>query len=103
MRKFLFLGISICFLISCASGSRQIDDFTSKTYIGMSISDFMKLEGRKKMVSMQNGVSIYKVVKRVWYDSDGSGSDHMFFYFVDQKLTQVDKGERAVDYRIRVD
>ena len=47
--------------------------------------------------------TVYKVTKRVWYDSDGSGSDYRFFYFVDGKLTAIDQGERAVDYRLRID
>ena len=35
---------------------------------------------------------------QVWYDSDGSGSGFKFFYFVDNQLTHLDEGEKAVDY-----
>lgn len=90
-------------LTNCASGKNQMNDAMSNVYVGMPISEFNKIFPKKEMVSMKEGVTIYKVSKRVWYDSDGSGSDYRYFYFVDNKLAQVDKGERAVDRRIRID
>lgn len=75
----------------------------SNVYVGMPISEFNQAFPKKETVSLKEGVTIYKVSKRVWYDSDGSGSDYRYFYFADGKLFQVDKGERAVDQRIRID
>ena len=72
-------------------------------YIGMSIEEFNKVFSKKEIVSMKEGVTIYKVTKKVWYDSDGSGADFRYFYFKDNKLVQVDKGQRGVDKRIQVD
>ena len=75
----------------------------SNVYVGMPISEFNKLFPKKEIVSMKEKVTIFKVSKRVWYDSDGSGSDYRYFYFSDNELAKVNKGERAVDRRIRID
>ena len=90
-------------LSNCASGSKQMNNAMNNVYIGMPITEFHRTFPKKETVSLKEGVTIYRVSKRVWYDSDGSGSDYRYFYFVDNELSQVDKGERAVDQRIRID
>ncbi|KRB54702.1 hypothetical protein [Flavobacterium sp. Root186] len=106
MRKIkIFSIVSFCvlMLVGCMSGKRQIEEITSKVYIGMSLEDFNKVVKRKTLVAMKDGVTVYKVKRQVWYDSDGSGADVRFFYFYEGKLTSVDEGERKVDRRIQID
>jgi len=80
-----------------------MNEAMSKIYVGMTIAEFNQIFPKKELISLKDGITIYKVTKRVWYDSDGSGSSYRYFYFKDNKLAQVDKGERAVDRRIRID
>jgi hypothetical protein len=103
MKKILTGLIIIMFTLSCSSGKNQMDQVTSQVYIGMPIAEFNKVIPKKRLIEMRKDVTVYKVTKRVWYDSDGSGSDYRFFYFVDGRLSAIDQGERAVDYRIRID
>ncbi len=106
MKKIVFIvAVSLLSMTitNCASGKNQMNDLLNQVYIGMPIAEFNKVCPKKQVVEMKNNITIYKVSKRVWYDSDGSGSDYGFFYFVDGKLAQMDKGERATDYRIRID
>jgi hypothetical protein len=97
---FLFLAM---ILHSCTSGKGKLDKITSKVYIGMTISEFNKIVPKKQLVEMRKDITVYKVSRQVWYDSDGSGGDLRFFYFIDGKLSSIDEGERAVDYRIKID
>ena len=41
-------------------------------------------------------------IENIEYDLNWR-KDHRFFYFENNKLAKVDKGERATDYRIRID
>ena len=52
---------------------------------------------------MNEQITVYKVNKGNWYDSDGSGRDYRYFYFKNNKLVKIDKGQRAVDYRVKID
>lgn len=90
-------------MIGCASGKNQMNEVTSQVYIGMPIAEFNKIVPKKRLIEMRQDITVYKVTKRVWYDSDGSGEDYRFFYFVEGKLTAIDQGERAVDYRVKID
>lgn len=72
-------------------------------YIGMSIAEFNKVVKKKETIAMREDVIIYRVFRGNWYDSDGSGTAYRYFYFVNNKLNKVDKGQRAVDYRIKID
>ena len=72
--------------------------------IGMTIEDFKKNIPKDKeviadMVEMNPEVTIYKVIKPTNYYS----GDFRFFYFENNKLVKIDKGERAVDYRIKIE
>ncbi len=106
MKKIFTILIFISFstlLMNCVSGKKQMNEALNNVEIGISKTEFNKLFPKKELVAMKNGVTIYKVSKRVWYDSNGSGSAYRFFYFSDNRLTQMDKGERATDYRIKID
>lgn len=74
-----------------------------KTYIGMPEKDFKELFKDEKVVAMKPEVTVYLIDKRTYHDLYGWRGDYRYFYFVNQKLIQVDKGERAVDYRIKID
>ena len=75
----------------------------NNVYVGMSIAEFNKVVKKKEVVAMREDVIIYRIYRGNWYDSDGSGKAHRYFYFIDNKLSKVDRGERAVDYRIKID
>lgn len=92
MKKIIRLVLSISILIlmsNCASGKKQMKKGMDEMYIGMPIAEFNKVFPKKELTSSINGVKIYKVSKRVWYDSDGSGSSRRYFYFDDNKLVLV--------------
>jgi hypothetical protein len=95
--------ILVLFLFGCVSGKRQVQKLTEKVYLGMSITEFNKQVKNKTLVVLRKDITIYKVERRVWYDSDGSGSGFKFFYFVNNQLTHLDEGEKSVDYRIQID
>ena len=101
MKNLLIAIITFC-LLGCASGKNQMVKLTSKVYIGMSLQEFNKVIPSKRLVEMNKEVTIYKVERRVWYDSDGSGSDFKFFYFRDGKLVEMNEGERPQE-RIQIE
>jgi len=103
MKKNVLIIILTLSLFGCISGKNQMSEIVSKVYIGMPISDFNKVVHKKRLVVMRKDVTIYKVERQVWYDSDGSNADYKYFYFVDNLLSHLDEGERAVDYRIQID
>ena len=72
-------------------------------FIGMTIQEFSKVAKKKQVVLMNEQITVYKVNKGNWYDSDGSGRDYRYFYFKNNKLVKIDKGQRAVDYRVKID
>lgn len=103
MKKIITASIVILFIVSCASGKKQVNQIMSKIYIGMSISEFNEVVKKKEVVAMREDVIIYRIFRGNWYDTDGSGTAHRYFYFIDNKLSKVDKGQRATDYRIKID
>lgn len=101
--RLLFL-FSIFVLISCgANPERYMNKVVEKTYIGMPEKEFKELFKDEKVIAMKPEVTVYLIDKRTYHDLYGWRGDYRYFYFVNQKLIQVDKGERAVDYRIRID
>lgn len=106
MKKIAFITMASLLsmtLANCASGKNQLNNLLNQVYIGMPIAEFNKICQKKQVEKMENNITIYRVTKQVWYDSDGSGSDYGFFYFVDGKLVEMNKGERATDYRIKIE
>ncbi|WP_296685108.1 hypothetical protein [Flavobacterium sp.] len=106
MKKIAFITMASLLsmtLANCASGKNQLNNLLNQVYIGMPIAEFNKICPKKQVEKMENNITIYRVTKQVWYDSDGSGSDYGFFYFVDGKLVEMNKGERATDYRIKIE
>lgn len=64
----------------------------------MSESEFKGLTENERMVYMDENQSIYKIER-----TQGKGSAHKFFYFQNNRLMRIDEGERATDFRIKVD
>jgi len=65
--------------------------------IGMNQQDFLK-HNRVIPVKETESVSIYKKVNYPF----GAPAETKFFYFVNSKLVQVDEGQRAVDYNLKI-
>jgi hypothetical protein len=103
MKKIICLTFLSLLLQGCVSGKNQMQEIVSKVYIGMPLSEFNKIIPKKRLIIMRKDVTVYKVERQVWYDSDGSNADFKYFYFVDNLLSHLDEGERAVDYRIQID
>jgi len=103
MKKIIIYLFIALIIFGCASGKSQLGRIVSQVYLGMTIAEFNKMVPKKSLVSMRKDVTVYLVSRQVWYDSDGSGADFMYFYFIEGKLSSMDHGERAVDYRIKID
>jgi uncharacterized protein YcfL len=107
MKKQLLLPtiiISSIILNSCgAQPEKLMSKVMEKTYIGMSESEFKeKVEGEEN-VKMSTEISIYKVKVSSFRYIEHYQEKVRFFYFNNNKLVQVDEGERAIDYRIKID
>lgn len=97
-------------LLSCGANPTKLMTKTlDKVYIGMPISEFKEKVDKEELVKANSQVTIYRLVYKTYNDAhvvlSGNGwrQDHRYFYFVNGKLNRIDKGERAVDYRIKID
>jgi hypothetical protein len=115
MKKFnlIIILISISTLvISCgANPAKNISKTMDKVYIGMSVSEFKEKVENEELVEMNQKVTIFKKVIKsynhylsILYGVPILASvDTRFFYFENNQLVKVDEGERAVDYRVKID
>jgi hypothetical protein len=112
MKKFnlIIILISISTLvISCgANPAKNISKTMDKVYIGMSVSEFKEKVENEELVEMNQKVTIFKkVIKSYNHYLYGvpilASVDTRFFYFENNQLVKVDEGERAVDYRVKID
>jgi len=109
-QKIIVLFSITIILLSCgANPTKLMSKVLGKVYIGMPLSEFKEKVEREQLVEANSKVTIYEVFIKTYNDAhvalSGNGwrQDHRFFYFVDGKLNLIDKGEKAVDYRIRID
>ena len=65
--------------------------------MGMTVQDFTKIAKNAQLVEMSDGMTIYRVTHGFYADQ------HKFYYFRNNRLMQVNEGERKTDQRIRVD
>lgn len=94
---------SIMVFVSCGGAERAMQKRLDKLYIGMTIPEFKKVMKDASTVYLSEDYSAFKVKKsRVKYGY-GYVFSTRFFYFQDGELWRIDEGERAVDYRIKVD
>jgi len=112
MKKYnvFILTIIMATLISCGANPTKImSKVLDKVYIGMPLQEFKQQIEKEELIEANSQVSIYRLVIKTYNDAhvalSGNGwrQDHRYFYFVEGKLNRIDKGERAVDYRIKVD
>jgi hypothetical protein len=101
----ILISISILILSCGANPTKLMAKTMDKVYIGMPISEFKEKIEKEELVEMNEKVTIFRKVIKTYNDTPGIGwrRDHRYFYFENNKLVKVDKGERAVDYRIKVD
>jgi len=109
LKFYLVFTVFILFLSCGANPTAKLNQVLEKVYVGMPLSEFKeKVEG-EVLVEMRTDITVYKIVIETYNDllvatrGNGWRRDHQFFYFIDNKLVQVDKGERAVDYRVKID
>jgi len=91
MKKFILTILLSFFLISCYSTKAPI------IMTGMSIETFLKNTKYEELVKLDGEWAIYKV-KYGW-----NAENTRFYYFKNNKLVKMDSGQRATDYRIRID
>lgn len=96
-------------ILSCgANRTELIAETMDEIYINMPVSEFKEKVEDEELIEMNKEITIYrKVIKtynRMFYGVPIPKTiDYRYFYFVDNKLVKVDEGERAVDYRIKIE
>lgn len=111
MKKALNLNLKLIIITvlftSCASMFWPNVKKYEQVYSGMSISEFKEKHPKAINEYFEKNITIYSIT---YYDTETKFVNSLddakykkFYYFEDNKLVKVDKGERAVDYRIRID
>jgi hypothetical protein len=105
MKKLNLIIILLSFstlIISCGANPTKLMAKTmDKVYIGMPIPEFKEKVKKVELLEMNEEVTIFRKV--IIQSGLGLRRDHRYFYFENNKLVKVDKGERAIDYRIKID
>ena len=99
--------ISTTLMTSCASMFWPNEKKYENVYTGMTIAEFRQKHPKSINEYLGQNVSIYSIT---YYDTETKFVNNLddakykkFYYFENNKLVKVDKGERAVDYRIQID
>jgi len=102
-----FFVLVISFATSCASMFWPNEKKYENVYTGMTTSKFQEKHPKAINEYLSEDVTIYTIT---YYDTETKFVNHLdeakykkFYYFENNSLVKVDKGERAVDYRIRID
>lgn len=97
MRNIITLSLISVFLLVFSSGCRstykQATATADQVYIGMPISEFRELTGKKASIeAMESGYTVFKMNDfNAW---TGSRTETKFFYFDSEgKLYKIDSGE----------
>jgi hypothetical protein len=90
LQKFVVLSLISLLFISCVSIKAP------QIWTGMTINEFINEAKYQELVSMDDGWTIY----RVFYGY--SAQNLIFYYFYDNKLVKMNRGQRDVDVRVRV-
>jgi hypothetical protein len=91
MKKTIIVIFTAILLTSCYATKAPL------IRTGMTIEEFQKKAKHEEVVKMDGEWMIYKVIYG-W-----NGENTRFYYFKNNKLVKMDSGERATDYRIRID
>ena len=104
---FLVTILSITLLTSCASMFWPNEKKYENVYNGMTIIEFKKIHPKAINEYMNSFTTVFSIT---YYDTETKFVNSLddakykkFYYFENNKLVKVDKGERAVDYRIKID
>jgi hypothetical protein len=90
LQKLVVLSLTLILFSSCvAIKAPQI-------WTGMTINEFINEAKYQELVSMDSGWAIYRVI--YGYNAENV----MFYYFYDNKLVKMNRGQRDVDVRVRV-
>ena len=104
MKKTLKLSLVILLLtslfFSCDSLFYPSQKSYEKVYTDMTVQDFLKEHSKAKNEYLNKEMTIYSIRYMETMDNQPY---RKFYYFENNKLVKVDKGERAVDARIRID
>jgi hypothetical protein len=102
MKKIILILITVI-LTGCAGTYKQASYVSNKIYLGMPISEFRKLAGKKaSLEAMESGYTVYRIND---YDAwSGARTDTKFYYFdSNAKLVKVDSGEfKQKRYQIEI-
>ncbi len=103
----LIIGFLILVTTSCASMYWPNEKKYENVYTGMSASEFKEIHPKAINEYLSNNTTIYSIT---YYDTETKFVNTLdeakykkFYYFENNSLVKVDRGERAVDYRIRID
>lgn len=103
--RLFLLPIFLFFLFSCSSVEQAMQKELEKVYIGMPVDEFKQKIKKATVVYLDDEYACYKLNKRYARFGDPNRYSYAsrFFYFKQGKLWKIDEGERATDYRIRID
>lgn len=91
-------------LFSCGSHpSKKMSQIIKSCPIGTSEKVFNTNFHGQELVFSNQTTKIYKVTITTFNYIHHSRSDYRYFYFENGYLSRIDKGERKVDYRIKID
>ncbi len=93
MKNFILITITFLLFTSCVGTYKQASHVSSKAYIGMTISEFKQIAGKKaSLEAMESDYTVYRMNDYdVW---TGARIDTKFYYFDSNgKLTKIDGGE----------
>jgi len=91
MKKNILTVFIAILLVSCYSNKAPA------IRTGMTIEEFQKKAKYEELVTMDGEWMVYKAI----YGFNAENT--RFYYFKNNKLVKMDSGERATDYRIRID
>jgi len=98
--KTFILTILITGMISC-NAYKSIN--THELAIGMLKHEVMDIINREPVLEYSDiTTEVYRVQKRIVRGGVAKRQQY-FLYFENDKLVKIDKGERATDYRIKID
>lgn len=106
MKKVLFFVFLSVLLGGCASWFYPNVKKYENVRIGMTLGDFKQAHRKALCEYMDSKIEIYSIT---YFDTEkkvvnklSDAAYKKFYYFVSGKLDHVDKGERAIDYRIEI-
>jgi hypothetical protein len=104
---FLITLFTVTLFTSCASLFWPNERKYENVFNGMTMSEFKKAHPKAINENMSNQTAVFSIT---YYDTETKFVNSLddakykkFYYFEGNKLVKIDKGERAVDYRIRID